>query len=236
MKSRIKNIFVALALLASTAMLTGCFNRAPSNLKVLKTNDCGVSWEVIPTGTRIPNTYGCEYFTSLPDYPMPGDAEFQAQFEGNVLVKVRIGYDYEIVDGLKFLKDARFLGKSGTIDTASSSAQSTQFETAENMVIDIRLRDIVTEATIKSDIVGFNPSKFEDFLFVEANKKLEPRGVKLNSLTFVTIPDEQTRMAIDAMTALNVYKAKGQIELGNRLVVAKASAPNITINLDKKDK
>ena len=209
--------------------LSAC-DRAPANVKTLHTTDCGQTWKVIKAGERIPNSVTtCDYKTVLPDYPMQGDTEFQTQFEGNVLVKVKIAYDYEIVDGLLFIQEAKFLGKSGSADSASKGTNMSAFETAENVVIDVRLREITTSGTIKHDIVNFNPSDFEDKLFETANKELAKRGVHLNSITFVTIPDEQTRLSIDAATAMNVYKNKGMLEFGQRLAIAKAGAARIEV-------
>lgn len=222
-------------LLALAVFLSAC-DRAPANVKTMRTNDCGVNWQMIPAGQRVPAAIGaCEYNTVLPDYPMQGDTEFQAQFVGNVLVRVKIGYDYEIIDGLLFLKEAKFLGKAGTADAAAKGTNMSAFETAENMVIDIRLRELTTSKTIGQDIVDFNPSKFEDDLFAEANKALASRGVRLNSITFVTIPDEQTRLAIDAATAVNVYKNKGLADFGQKLAIAKAGAPRITVTVNGAD-
>lgn len=225
----------ALAILALTLGATSGCDHAPANVKVMVTNDCGVTWSVIPAGQRVPKSITpCEYRTVLPDYPMQGDTEFQAQFLGNVLVRVKISYDYEIVDGLKFLQEAKFLGKSGSdAKEVSSSTNMAQFETAENMVIDVRLREATTSRTLSHDIVDFNSAKFEDELFVVANKALEERGVKLRSITFVTVPDEQTRMAIDAATAANIYKSKVMVEFGQRMAIAKAGAARIEVNQAK---
>lgn len=223
----------------SLLVLTAC-DRAPSNVKTLHTTDCGQTWKVIKAGERVPNSIGtCDYKTVLPDYPMQGDTEFQAQFEGNVLVKVKITYDYEIVDGLAFIQEAKFLGKSGSADAAAKGTNMSAFETAENVVIDVRLREITTSTTLKHDIVNFNPSDFEDKLFEAANKELAKRGVHLNSITFVTVPDEQTRLSIDAATAMQVYKNKGMLDFGQRLAIAKAGAAKIevhgaTVTADKK--
>lgn len=223
-----KFILNALAL-AALIVLAGC-DRAPSNVKTLLTKDCGVTWEVVPPGARIPNTVGsCEYKTVLPDYPMQGEADFQSQFRGNVLVRIKISYDYEITDGLKFLEQAKFLAKSGSAASSAEGTKMSTFETAENVVIDVRIRELVTSQTLKFDIVDFNPSSFEDTLFENVNKVLSTRGVRLNSITFVTIPDEQTRAAIDAATAVNVYKAKGLLDFGKQLAIAKAGATQINI-------
>lgn len=224
-------LFTIAAIAAAAAFLVGC-DRAPSNVKTMQTTDCGVTWVMIKAGERIPSTVGnrCAYNTVLPDYPMQGDTEFLTQFLGNILVKVKIGYDYEIIDGLKFLKVAKFLGKQS--DTAAQAASGTNmnaFETAENVVIDIVLRELTTSRTQSVDIVSFNPSLFEDQLFKVANEKLAERGVLLNSMTFVTIVEDQTRMAIDAATAMNVYRSKNMEELGNKLVVARAGATQVTV-------
>lgn len=220
-----------LALATLTLALAAC-DRAPSNVKTMQTTDCGVTWTVVKPGERIPSTMGnrCGYNTVLPDYPMQGDAEFLTQFTGNILVKVKIGYDFEIVDGLKFLGVAKFLGKqSGSAADAAAGTKMGSFETAENVVIDIVLRELTTSRTLPMDIVTFNPSAFEDQLFKVANEALAARGVKLNTMTFVTIVEDQTRMAIDAATAMSVYKSKNMEELGKQLVIARAGATQVRV-------
>lgn len=226
------------ALVVATLALVGC-DRAPSNVKTMQTTNCGQDWIVIKPGERIPSTSMnvCAYNTVLPDYPMQGDTEFLTQFIGNILVKTRISYDYEIKDGLKFLKVAKFLGKaSGSAQAAADGTKMGQFETAENVVIDVALREIVTAKTVSADIVTFNPSQFEDWLLKEANKVLAERGVELNSMTFVTIPEDQTRMSIDAATAMLVYKSKNMEELGRQLVIARAGATQVRIDVTKEGK
>lgn len=221
------NKLVLSSLFAAT--LAGC-DYAPSNVKTMQTTDCGVSWTVIKPGQRVPSTIGaCAYNTVLPDYPMQGDTEFLAQFKGNILVRVRISYDYEIVDGLKFLSVAKFLGKTGSAATAAAGTSMGGFETAENVVIDVQLRELTTDETKQYDIVGFNPSEFEAWLFKTANKALAARGVELNSMTFVTIPEDQTRMAIDAATAMQVYSSKNMAELGRQLAIARAGATQVVV-------
>lgn len=224
-------LFVALAVSAN-----GC-SRASSNVQVLQTTDCGKSWEAIPTGSRIPSNAGnyCGYHITLPDYPMQGAAEFLTQFQNNVLVRVQINYDYQITDPLKYINNAKFLGrmKSETSDGDEANADAnggTKYETAENVVIDVRLRELVTSTTNTADIVKFNPSEYEETLFKRANEVLGERGVTLNSMTFVVLPEEQTRMAIDSATAMAIYDSKGLGELGKQLAVARAGATRIEIN------
>jgi hypothetical protein len=223
-------------LLAIAATLAAC-DRAPANVQTLQTTDCGVTWVVIKAGQRIPTTTGnrCAYNSVLPDYPMQGDMEFKAQFAGNVLVTMRISYDYRITEPIKFIGEAKFLGRMA--GTANEAAQGMAgIEQAENSVIDKRVREAATSRTVTQNIVDFNPAKFEEELTAGSNKDLEARGVKIDTMTLVIIPEDQTRQAIDAATAMNVYKSKGLEELGQRLAVARAGAPHITINNVGKDK
>ncbi len=224
--------FAFIFAMAVIAFLTGC-DHAPANVKTLQTTDCGVHWEVIPAGKRIPTTAGqaCAYNTVLPDYPMQGDLEFKAQFTGNVLVTAKVTYDYEIFDPILFLGEAKFLGKqSATAQDAAKGSNMSGIETAENQVIDVRLREAATSRTIKLNIVDFNPASFEDELQKGTNDDLAKRGVRILSMALVIIPEEQTRQAIDAATAMNVYQSKGMVALGERLAVARAGATKITID------
>lgn len=229
-----KKLFTIFTVLI-VALLAGC-DRAPANVQTLQTTDCGVSWNVIKPGQRIPTTVGpCSYNTVLPDYPMQGEMEFKAQFEGNVLVTAKITYDYEITDPLRFLGEAKFLGRQrGSAKDAADSSSMSGIEAAENQVIDKRIREAATSRTVKLNIVDFNPAKFEDELQVGANVDLGSRGIRLNSMTLVIIPEEQTRQAIDAATAMNVYASKGLRDLGERLAVARAGAAKIVLETNAK--
>lgn len=222
-----KSLLKAFAIAALAIGLTAC-DRAPANVKVIQTTDCGKSWKEIRTGDRIPTTTGnvCGYNVSMPDYPMQGDAEFLTQFKNNVLVRVQIGYDYQIDEPLRYIEYAKFLGKMES-STGGGQADS-RYESAENVVIDLRLRELVTSKTSAHDIVSFNPSEFEDEIFKDAGKVLLERGIRINSMTFVVLPEEQTRMAIDAATAMAIYESKGLGEFGKQIAIARASASRIT--------
>lgn len=229
-------ILLTIALFMLMVMIPAC-NYAPSNVLVLVTSDCGKSWRKIQTGDTIPKQKmnACGYATTLPNYPMQGKAEFLTQFQNNVLVKVQMAYDYQIEDPLLYIQNAKFLGRmnadtTGGGEANADSSGSSQYETAENVVIDVRLRELVTTSTVSQDIVKFNPSQFEDELFKKANEVLKSRGVILNSMTFVTLPEDQTRMAIDAATAMAVYDSKNMGELGRQLVIARAGATRVSVN------
>jgi hypothetical protein len=225
-----------LAALGALVALAGC-DRAPANVQTLITTDCGVHWNVIKAGQRIPNSVGpCEYKTVLPDYPMQGDTEFKSQFEGNVLVTVRISYDYVISDPLLYIGEAKFLGKASSSADNAAAGGTSAIEMAENSVIDKRIREVVTSTTPKKNIVDVSTAALEDEIEKAAGKLLSERGVKLGAITFVMIPEEQTRTAIDVATAMNVYKSKGIEDLGTRVAAARAGATRIEVHTPREDK
>mgnify|MGYP003575657800 CR=1 FL=1 len=224
------------AILFLTALLGACGQRADANVQTMQTTDCGVNWTLIKPGQRAPTTAGniCAYNSTLPAYAMQGDTEFKAQFQQNVLVTVRISYDYEIIDPVKFIGEAKFLGKqSSDGSTSESRKDNTGIEMAENSVIDKRIREATTSMTVQQNIVDFNTAKFEEELEKQTNKDLLERGVRINSMAFVMIPEDQTRMAIDAATAWNVYNSKGLGEFGKQMAIARAGATQIRIDTDK---
>jgi len=230
MKNIAKLVTILFAIF-SIFSLEGC-GRAHSNMQTLVTSDCGVTWTLIRAGESVPAMVGpCSYKITTPDYPMQGELKFKTSFAKKVLASVEVSYDYSIFDGLSFIKEAKFLG-SKTASEGDSSKLAELYESAENSVIDKRLREAASELLLKEDIVEFDQAKFEDNLLAEANKMLAPLGVKLNFLSFVPIPEEQTRLAIDMMTAMKVYETRGMKELGEKIAIAKAGAPKISMQVD----
>lgn len=224
------------ALIALVITLAGC-QRAHANKQVLNTTDCGVSWNLIKTGETIPYDIGpCSYHVTIPDFPMQGEVTFKTSFKDRVLAQVEVAYEYMIVDGSLFIGEAKYLGKVGSQgDSEANSAQA--YESAENAVIDKRIREMVTTLLVTEDIVEFSQAEFEDKLLAAVNEQLAEKGIKLNFISFVPIPEEQTRLAIDMMTAVKIYESRGLGELGQQVTVARAGATKIeivTLN-DKKD-
>jgi hypothetical protein len=209
-----------------TFNLTSC-SYAQSNVQTLITTDCGVTWKLIKAGETIPNTsFACSYTTSIPNYPMQGEVAFKANFK-RVKARVNASYDYDIVDPTLFIQEAKYLARKGSgTDEASGDSR---FEGAENSVIDKRIKELSGSMLAAQDIVEFDPSEFEDRLLVEMNKVLAQRGVRLNFITFVSTPDEQTRQAIDVVTAYRIYTEAGIKEEGKAIIVAKAGAANINM-------
>lgn len=221
-----------IAVLLTVAALQSC-DYATSNVQTLYTSDCGVTWKLIKAGESIPKAIGmCSYKVTIPDYPMQGESKFKTAFKDRVLANVEVTYDYAITNGIQFISEAKYLGKSNTASEDQTNASSA-YETAENSVIDKRIKEVARELLIEEDITDFSQSDFEDRLLTAVNKLLITKGVELNFLSFVPIPDEQTRTAIDVATASKIYKAKGLIEIGEKVLAAKAGATRVSVTVEK---
>lgn len=219
-------------IIATTAILaTGCA-RTPSNVHVISTTDCGAAWTKLDVGSSVPKHTGnpCGYTVALPNWPMAGDAKFKTQFAKKVLSKATLSYTYVITNPLAFINEARYLGKMGGSLEISAESTGERYEMAENIIIDKLLREVTTDLTRELDVVDANPAEIEDAIFKKAKDALDKKGVTLSDLALVIENDEQTRLAIDAATAVRVYEAAGIADVGKQVMAARAGATQITVN------
>jgi len=221
------------AILALAATLQSC-DRAQSNVQTLYTNNCGVSWKLIKAGETLPKGIGmCSYKVTVPDYPMQGESVFKSAFKNRVMAKIEVTYDYSITNAILYVGEAKYLGKiNSDSDNEVNSAKA--YETAENSVIDKRIKEIARDLLINEDIVEFSQADFETKLLDDVNKLLVSKGVKINFLSFVPIPEEQTRQAIDIVTAMKIYDSKGLTEVGKAVASARAGATKVTVTTETK--
>lgn len=227
--------FIKLALMSVVAVaMVGC-SRAPSNVHVLSTTDCGVNWEKITTGSSVSKHTGnvCGYNLAIPNWPMAGDAEFKTQFSGKVLTRARISYTYVIADPLKFIKNAAYLGKMGGSLEISAEQVGSKYEMAENIILDKTLREITTEITGPLEVVDANPAEIEDAISKKVTEVLAAKGVIISDLALILEPDDQTRLAIDVATAMRVYENAGIKDAGKAIAIARAGASRITVESAK---
>lgn len=216
--------------LMATVILSGC-NYAKSNQQVLVSTDCGMTWEAINAGDAVPKgtMNPCYMKVVIPNFPMQGESKFIGNLKDRVKVNVEIDYDYSITNGLSFIKEAKSLGKANADADADEALNSVAFESAENRVIDKRIREVAKSLFLNEDIVDMEQADLEEKLEIESNKLLEKYGVRLNFLTLTFIPDEQTRQAIDVATAMRIYESKGIKEVGEKVIAARAGAPKIVV-------
>jgi len=211
-------------------LLNAC-NYAKSNQQVIVSDDCGMKWKMIKPGDAVPKGIGnpCYMKVVIPNFPMQGDSRFITNLKDRVRAKIQIDYDYSITEPLRFIAQAKFLGRANADVDDDAALDAGVFEGAENMVIDKRIKDIAKSIFIGEDIVELDQSELESKLLIESNKVLEPLGVSLNFITLTFDLDEQTRQAIDVSTAMRIYESKGLIEIGKQVMVSKAGANKITV-------
>lgn len=232
----IKNISLVLVGLVSVMFMQSC-NYAKTNQIVVYSDDCGVTWQQVKSGEKVPTGVGnrCFLVERMPGYAMQGDMEYYVLFKDQVKVKMLASYDYEIVDPLLFMQEAKTLGK--TNESADEGADSSErFEGAENRVIDVRLKKITSDQFAQEDVVSHDINLLEEKYLELVNGELKKRGVKLTILELVPIFQPQTQLAIDAANADRIYKAKGMQEYGRKIALAKAGATQIVINNSSAEK
>lgn len=226
-----KKFFKLFSFLAFAAVLAGC-DKAPSNIHVLTTENCGADWKVIGSGQSVPkNMMACSYNTSLPAWAMAGDTEFRVQFERKVASKVIVSYMYEITDPIAYIKEARFLGKMGGSLELSSSNIGSRFEMAENIIIDRTIREVTVEHSRNVDLINVDLKSYEKHIEDTVIPLMKKKGIALNDVAVVVMPDEMTRVAIDTISALRVLESGGKeaVDKGMALMTARAGAPSIHV-------
>lgn len=232
MKKSIKTLSI-LILTAVLSMFVQSCDRAQANVRTLVSDDCGVSWKLIQPGQTIPKMIGtCGMKTTIPGHPMTGTSQFKSVFKNKVKALIDLDYEYTIVDPVLFISEATYLAKSD-INGDEVSENSSRFESAENSIIDRRIKDASRDILDSIDIVDFDQSEFEDLLLTQVNQLLSKRGVRIEYLSFVPLPSPQTEQAIDVATAMRIYESKGMQELGKAVIANKAGASNIIIGTDK---
>lgn len=210
--------------------LQGC-SYAKSNQQVVVSDDCGMTWKKINAGESVPRAgvNMCYMKVVIPNYPMQGESRFVGNLKDKVRANVHIDYDYSITEPLSFIKQAKYLGKANKNADDPDAINDSAFESAENSVIDKRIKDVAKGIFVNEDIVELDQSELEDRLLVESNRVLEPFGVHLNFITLTFDLDDQTRQAIDISTAMKIYISRGLEDLGRQVMAERAGATKIVI-------
>jgi hypothetical protein len=227
-----------LFILCMLTLAQSCSKKAMANQQTLHTSDCGKTWVLIAAGSTIPSCWdvncSCTYDVRIPDYPMQGAINTKITFKGNVTASIEVSYDYTIFDGKLFIAEAKYLGNPNAASEDKSNS-STAYETAENQVIDNRVKNVARELFLNEDVVDFESTSVEKKLMDSLNVVLDDRGIMLNSLSFVVIFDEQAKLAIDVATAFKIYQSKGLETWGFEIMKAKAGSANINLTNSKSE-
>jgi len=222
-----KNFIILLFL---TSLFTAC-KFSKSNVQTFVSGNCGVSWKKIAPGKHIPTGVGnpCFAKVTIPAIPMGGEVAFRVKFDNDVVTMIEASYTYEIVDGIKYLPNARYLGKKNTSSENETNSVD-NYEIAENTVIERRLKDVAKDIALSINVVDYNPNQFDQPILTEVNKRLAEVGITIQSLDIVPRLSEQTSEAIDVVTAKRVYESAGESELGDRVITAKAGATKVVVD------
>ena len=229
----IKAIYKYIPIALIVFIFSGC-TYSKSNQQVLVSPDCGMTWKKISSGDAVPTgaTNPCYMKVVIPNYPMQGETKFVSNLKDRVRAIIHIDYDYSIEDALSFIKQAKYLGNTNSsVDDDSNS--NTNFEQAENNVIDKRLKDVVKDILLEEDIVELDQNELENSIQEKTNKVLKAFGVQLNFITLTFDLDEQTRQAIDVATAMKIYDSKNLGDIGKQVIVSRAGATKISIEKEK---
>jgi hypothetical protein len=228
------SILTILGAFSSVFLLSQC-SFAPSNIQVVLTKDCGKTWEMVETGKQIPSGVGnfCYRVVMIPNYQLVGESRYKVTFDNNVSAFVDMDYTYSIIQPLKFIPNGRGIGSAKYDTEAKKEYIDSQFESLESTLLDKKIKDICREYFKSQDVVDFD-ANFEKAIFDKANADFDKIGIRLESLDIIPTFGEQTTEAIDATTALRIYKSKGMEKEGIEIIKAKASASKITIHQDKK--
>ena len=223
---------LTIALLGVIALTAASCGRAQANKITLWTETCGVKWRELKPGDAKPPRIGyCSYGVEVPAAPQQGDTQFRTKFDNGVLAKVEGNYDYSIVSGLAFVSEAKFLGRAQDgEDPANATARA--FEIAENAVIDKRIQEVAREISLEINLAEMDQGAYDAMVLERVNTMLESRGVKLNFLSLVPVPDDQTRLALDGVASYRVWEAAGLAELGREVIIARAGAPQYHVTVE----
>jgi hypothetical protein len=219
-----------LSIVAILFTMQSC-NYAKSNQQVVISDDCGMTWKKINAGDAVPKggLNACYMKVVIPNYPMQGESKFISNLKDRVRANIHIDYDYSITEPLSFIKQAKYIGKANANADDPDAINESAFESAENMVIDKRIKDVAKSVFLNEDIVELDQSEIEAHLLNESNKVLEPLGVHLNFITLTFDLDEQTRQAIDVSTAMKIYESKGLQDIGKQVISQRAGATKIMV-------
>jgi len=191
-----------------------------------------MSWSKVDAGDAVPRgtVNPCYMKVVIPNYPMQGESKFVCNLKNKVRAVSMIDYDYSITDPLKFIKQAKYLGKRNTDADLDAALSDAAFESAENAIIDKRIKEVAKDMFIQEDIVELEQSVLEDRLLIACNVILADFGVQLNFITLTFDLDEQTRQAIDVCTAMKIYDSRDLTDIGKLMMVSRAGATKISVN------
>ncbi len=230
MKYLLTFVFLSIILL-----LASCMPSANPNEWVITTATCWNTISVLKAGSPIPRLYTtCDRMLILPSSYLGMELKCETKFAGRAAGNVEVKGNWRISDPETFIKNAKSL-TSSTVNEGYK-VNPDDLEDIENRVVDKMWIDIIRELTPTIQINNISEKEIEDALFALSKTKLSGRGVEFEGMSINVNFSEQTEEALDAMSALQIYKDSKEEELGRKIIEAKAGASTIVINNNVKEK
>lgn len=221
MKKSILAIFIAVA-------FVGCKSMVNPNEWVVSTSTCWNTMTVSKAGDYVPRVYTtCDRIVILPATYMAADLQVESKFAARVAGQINLTYQWQIVDPIKFIYNAKSITSAPTSDDKKIDPNA--LEALENSTVDKMLIDLIREYTPQRE-AGIDELKIEQDLYDLCKNKFKDRGVEFASLSINVNYSPQTEEALDVISALKFYELNGEKELGRAIIVAKAGANNISLN------
>jgi len=182
---------------------------------------------VTKAGSPIPRLYtSCDRMVVLPATELSAEFETETKFKNRVAGKVNIIYQWRITEPITFISSAKSI-TSSPVD-ADNKIDPSALEIVENSVVDKMLIDLIREYTPEIEAGNVDELEFEKELSSLASKKIN-RGITFSNMSVNVNFSAQTEEALDVMSALKFYEQSGQLELGKKIIEAKAGATKINI-------
>lgn len=223
-----------LLILSLVAISFSSCTRVKPNESYLYTKDCGDEWHILKQGESLPTNKvaNCFYSISLPKTSLLGEVSFLTNFKTG-LVTISFNYGYVISDELKYIKKAKF--RFSTSDKQhEDGGLNDKIEAAENGLIDLTMKNITQAYVINCVITNYNHSELENKLLDLFNNALQDRGIYIEDLGLTIKMAPETEYAVDAINALNIYKANGEEALGRQIISSRAGVSTIEVNNNSK--
>lgn len=215
-------------IIAIAIFLTSCQPRVNPNEWVVSTSSCWNTMTVTKAGEVIPRLLSsCDRMVILPATDMSAEFTAKTKFEKRVAGEINVTYQWRISDPSLFIKSAKSIISSPTVE--GNKIDPNALEGIENSVVDKMLVDIIREYTPQKE-AGTDEKEIEKSINELCEGKFNNRGVEIYNMSINVDYSSQTEEALDVISALKFYEANGELELGKKVIEAKAGASHITIN------
>jgi hypothetical protein len=230
MKNFINLFLFSIVILASSC--NGC-RQIPANQIVLNSDNYGKDWKQLGKSETVPacNMPGC-YNLYLPATTMGGDMvsiQRVGKTGESARVKMAYKYNWEIVDPILFVTEAKELRGGGDYTSDAS------LEGVEGRLIDRHFYDVSCRLLVNESVLSFDQANYEAKLTPAINEDMKNYGIRITGIGCVPEFGTQLETALDAAQALEIYKSINEEQLGKEIIRATAGATKVQVTVEDKE-